>query len=38
MLFPGGTSADGPVISEVRWDTDMYGPVARKLVNESHSK
>ena len=25
-------------IHEVRWDTDMHGPVTRKLVNESHSK
>lgn len=24
-------------IHEVRWDTDMHSPVARKLVNESHS-
>ena len=30
-----GTSAQ---IYDVRWDTDMHGPVTRRLVNESHSE
>ncbi len=27
---------DGPWIHDVRWNTDLHGPVARKLVSESH--
>ena len=27
----------GTCINEVKWDTDMHGPITRKLVNESHS-
>jgi len=26
------------MVSEVRWETDMHTPVARKLVNETHSR
>ncbi|XP_052263142.1 nuclear pore complex protein Nup85-like isoform X2 [Dreissena polymorpha] len=46
FVFPGkkGTLCTGsdktrgvPVINEVRWETDMHGPVTRKLVNETHN-
>lgn len=30
----GGGAAQ---IHEVRWETDMHGPITRKLVNETHS-
>ena len=25
-------------VHEVRWETDMHGPVPRKLVNEAHGE